>query len=174
VPEPRRVDGARGGPRAGYRYEHRREVVVAAPIDATFAFLADPPLLEPRWTSMQFVPGTPRDLGPGSEREYVFRWAGIPVYFRIRAAEYEPPFRLTLEQVLGPWQSHVRRITLSRDGAGTRVTEHDEVCAPPGVVDHVMHRFVVARQLAGVGAFRRDALLRHLGTPSTVGAASRE
>jgi hypothetical protein len=165
---------ARAEPRTGYRYEHRREVVVAAPIDQAFAFLADPqsvPLLEPPWTRMQCMPGTPRDLGLGSEREYVFRWARIPVYFRIRATEFEPPFRLALEQVLGPWQSHVRRIALRRDGAGTRVTEHDEFCAPPGLVDHVMHRFVVTRQLASIGAYRRGALLLHLGDPSTVPAA---
>jgi hypothetical protein len=150
--------------------------LVSAGIDDAFAFLADPrsvPSLEPSWTDLRFVTGPPRSFGLGSEREYIFRWSGFPVYLRLRVAEFEPPRRLTLEQVVGPWQSYRRAFTLRPVPGGTEIAEQDDFRGAPGPIDHLVHRLVVARQLRAIAAFRHEALVRHLGAHAPFAAAKR-
>jgi hypothetical protein len=152
--------------RRGYAYRYDQETLVLAHIDDAFAFLADPrsvSLRAPARMGVRFVAGPPRDLGLGSEREYIFRWSGIPVYVRLRVTEFEPPDRLALRQVLGPWQSYGRSFTLRRVPGGTSIAEHVDFRAMPGVLDHIVHRLVAARSLAEAAAVGRTALLRHLG-----------
>lgn len=154
--------------RRGYAYRRHWRTVVSASIEDAFTFLADPrtlPLLDPPGIETRFVSGPPRDFGLGSEREYVFRWSRFPLYLRLRVTEFEPPKRLVLEQVLGPWQRHDHAFSLNRGRDGTEIAEQADVCAPPGVIEELVHRLFVARQMRAIAAFRRDALLRHLGDP---------
>jgi hypothetical protein len=164
-----------GKPR-GYHYGHHQAIVVSAKIDHAFDFLADPaaiPLLDPPWTGARLIPAPGAASAPGDEREYVLRWLEIPVYLRIRVAEFEHPHRLVLEQALGPWQSFRQVFALRAVEEGTEIAETIDVRAMPGVVDHVVHRLVVARQLRAIDAFRRTALLRHLGAPAPRPQATR-
>ena len=152
----------------GFRYRRYRETVVAAKIDEAFAFLAHPDamvLLDVPWTGIRLVSGPPRPLGLASEREYIFRWSRIPVYLRVRVTEYDCPYRLSIDQVLGPWRRFRNVSTLRSFPGGTVIGEETDVVAMPGVVDHVVHRLKVARQLDAIDAYRHGALLRHLGTP---------
>ncbi len=160
----------------GYAYGQRWDVVVSASIDDAFAFLADPGSLaaiEPPSTDMRLVPGPPRVLGLGTESEYIFRWWGFPVYLRIRITEFEPPTRLVLEQVVGPWQSCRHAFTLGRIGGSTAIAGQDDFRGRPGVIDHLVHRLFVARQLRAIIRFRHEALLRRLGRPIALEAAVR-
>jgi hypothetical protein len=150
----------------GYAYGVRWEIMVSAGIDEAFAFLADPRSLaaiEPPSTAMRFVPGPSGDLGVGTEWEYIFRWWGFPVYLRVRVTELDPPTRLVLEQVVGPWQSCRHALTLQRIGGGTRIMGDDAFRGRPGLVDHLVHRLVAARQLRAIVTFRREAVRRRLG-----------
>jgi hypothetical protein len=152
----------------GYAYREDARIVVAAGIDEAFAFLADPrtlPLLDPPRLDTRFVPGPPRDFGLGSEREYVFRWSRFPLYLRLRVAEFEPPRRLVLAQVLGPWQRFVQTFGLRRVEDGTEIAEQGEARFSSGVIEGLVHRLIVARELRAITAFRHVALLRHLGDP---------
>jgi hypothetical protein len=160
------TDSDAGG--RGYAYREDARIVVAAGVDEAFAFLADPrtlPLLDPPRLDTRFVPGPLRDFGLGSEREYVFRWSRFPLYLRLRVAEFEPPRRLVLAQVLGPWQRFVHTFDLRRVGDGTEIAEQGEARISPGVTEALVHRLIVARQLRAVAVFRHEALLRHLGDP---------
>jgi hypothetical protein len=160
----------------GYAYGQRWDVVVSAGIDQAFAFLADPrsrAALESPSTDTRFVPGPPRDLGLGSEWEYIFRWWGFPVYLRLRVTEFDPPTRLVLDQVMGPWQSYRSALTLRRVGGGTRIAGQDDFSGGPGVFDHLVHRLVAARQVRAITRFRRDSLLRRLGDPTALDAVVR-
>jgi hypothetical protein len=151
----------------GFGYRQRWRAVVSASLEETFAFLADPrslPALEPAWTDMRFVPGPARDLGLGSEREYVFRWSGFPVYLRLRVTEFEPPRRLVLEQALGPFQACRRAFTLRSLQAGTAIAEQYDFRAMPGVLTGLVIRLVVARQLDEIAKFHHEALIEHLRT----------
>jgi len=159
---PALVSDARGG----YRYLQDRETVVAARIEDAFALLARPDalaLLDPPWTDVRFMRGPSARSGPGAEREFVFRWSGVPLYLLLRISEFEPPHRLVIEQALGPWREFRIAATLRSVPGGTAIVERTDVLAMPGAVDHALHRFVVARQLRAIDAFRHEALLRHLG-----------
>jgi hypothetical protein len=158
------------GRQKGYRYRQQQRTVVAATIEDAFDFLADPatlPLLDPPWVDMRLMPGPSRGCGVDSEREYLFRWSGILVYLLMRVAACERPHRLVLEQVLGPWQSFRQTFALRPRPEGTEIADDTEIRAMPGVVDHVIHRLVVARQVRAIEAFRRAMLGRYLGAPGT-------
>jgi hypothetical protein len=152
--------------RRGHAHRQDSRVVVSAKIDEAFAFLVDPRnmrVLDPPWTDFRFVSGPAMEFGLGSEREHTFRWSGIPVYLRIRVTAFEPPTLLVLDQVVGPWQSYRLALTFQRVPGGTEITEQEDVRAMPGFLDHLVHRLFVVRQLRAIAAFRREALLTHLG-----------
>jgi hypothetical protein len=158
------TDGNDGG--RGYAYREDVRIVVAAGIDEAFAFLADPrtlPLLDPPRLDTRLVPGPPGDFGLGSEREYVFRWSRFPLYLRLRVVEFEPPKRLVLAQVVGPWQRFVQTFGLRCVEDGTEIADQAEARSSPGVTEALVHRLIVVRQMRAIAAFRRDAFLRHLG-----------
>lgn len=142
----------------------RSSAVVAASPEDAFRFLADPAhaeLLSPPPLAMRNM--SAEGAGLGADLEYVFRWAGIPLYMRLKVDRFEPPQRIVLVQTLGPWRHYRQIYTLSRVAAGTRIEETIEFIRRPGWIEWVLDRFSIQPYLREVAAYRQRALLKHLG-----------
>lgn len=151
---------------SGYTYQFESETFINVRPEKAFAFLADActsPMLDPPWLKPQLLSSTLAPASSGSEIEYIYRWFEIPFYLRMIVTEHSPPMRLVRTQAQGPWQSFVHSSLLRPLAGGTVVSEVLRYRAAPDLFDRLFHRLVVQRQLRGVIAFRKRALIERFG-----------
>ncbi|HXG89761.1 MAG TPA: SRPBCC family protein [Vicinamibacterales bacterium] len=155
-------------PTAGGRPAHRlsrlrREAIVAAPRDETFAFFSDAANLErltPPWLKFRITTPMPITMGVGAEFEYRIVLHGITIPWRTQIDEWEPGRRFVDRQLQGPyrWWRHEHRFE-SVEG-GTRVI--DDVEYLPRA--NWLVAGWVRRDVERIFAFRQDALTREFDT----------
>ena len=134
------------------------ELVIDRPIDDVFAFFAKPENL---------ARITPPGLGfelrssdtvmrDGLEIEYRIRpLLGIPLTWRSRITDYDPPHGFRDIQLKGPYRSWDHRHRFEADGDRTRITDQVEYSLPLGPLGNIAHAAVVRSQLAEI--FRHRA-----------------
>jgi ligand-binding SRPBCC domain-containing protein len=140
----------------------RRETVVAAPLDETFAFFADARNLErltPPWLHFSIRTPPPLAMREGLEIDYRIVLRGVPMPWRSRIDVWEPCVRFVDRQLVGPyrWWRHEHRFEAAP--GGTRVVDEVEFMAR---LSWASGRFV-SRELERIFAFRQDALRQILG-----------
>ena len=140
----------------------RRETVVAAPLDETFAFFADACNLErltPPWLHFSIRTPSPLAMREGLEIDYRIVLRGVPMPWRSRIDVWEPGVRFVDRQLAGPyrWWRHDHRFEAMP--GGTRVVDEVEFMAR---LSWASGRFV-AGELERIFAFRQDALQQLLG-----------
>ncbi|HEY5057223.1 MAG TPA: SRPBCC family protein [Acidobacteriaceae bacterium] len=176
-------------------YSFRSEQWLPYPVEAVFAFFADPenlPALMPPWQRVRIEKLTlvpPRGdaahlsaKAAGAGSRIVLSMRAIPlVPIRVRwdaeIIEFEPNRHFTDRQVRGPfafWQHthHVR--ALDRNGPGvTVVTDEVNYDLPLWIFGHMAHALFLHRQIEKVFAFRRERIIDALArATSTQPAAS--
>lgn len=141
------------------------ETIVAAPLEATFAFFADAINLErltPPWLSFRIDTAPPIVMRVGAEIDYRIRVRGIPMPWRSRIDVWEPDVRFVDRQILGPYRWWVHEHRFEAVGRGVRVVDIVEYA--PRVA--WLTRGLVRRDLERIFAFRRQALPGMLVEPS--------
>jgi ligand-binding SRPBCC domain-containing protein len=79
-----------------------------APVEATFELFSDPTLLNnltPSWFNLEPQAHELQTLAPGVEITYRLRWRGIPLRWRSRIVDWEPPY-LELVPVFATGENH--------------------------------------------------------------------
>ena len=144
------------------------EMVVDRPIDEVFAFFSKPENL---------ARITPRNLGfelrtddthmrDHLEIEYRIRpLLGIPVTWRSRIVDYDPPHGFRDIQIKGPYRSWDHRHTFAADGDRTRITDDVEYSLPLGPLGDVAHAAVVRSQLEEIFRHRARTIRSVYGRP---------
>ena len=146
----------------------RRDLVVAAPLDETFAFFADAFNLErltPPWLNFRIRTPRPLVMREGVVIDYRIVLHGVPIPWRSRIDVWEPGVCFVDRQVIGPyrWWRHEHRFEAVRDG--TRVVDDVEFAAR---ISWASGRFV-RRELERIFTFRQEALRRIFGPPAADG-----
>ncbi|MGH7948618.1 MAG: SRPBCC family protein [Candidatus Binataceae bacterium] len=113
-----------------------REMVIARPLDQTFAFFADPRNLEtltPAFLRFRFLREPPRQLAAGLILEYRIRLYGVPVRWQTLIESFDPPHRFIDMQQRGPY-AHWRHTHSFEvvDQTVTRVRDAVEFAMPLG------------------------------------------
>jgi ligand-binding SRPBCC domain-containing protein len=143
---------------------HSRSIVINAPIEQVFHFHDDtrnllkitPPNINVRIKAM----GTPGLHYQVTLTVVMFRL--LPMKWVVRITEYEPPFRMTDEQVSGPFTTWKQTRLLREVEGGTELTDVVEYEAPFGVLGRIANALVIKRQIADMFSYRQQATKRLL------------
>ena len=143
--------------------ELHREAIVAAPLEATFAFFSDAANLQhltPPWINFTIRTPLPIVMHEGAVIDYRIGLYGLPIPWRTLIEVWEPGCRFVDLQVAGPyrWWRHEHRF--EADPMGTRVID---------VVRYVpraawISARLVRRDVERIFAYRAAELPRLLGS----------
>jgi hypothetical protein len=144
-----------------------QEQVIDAPIEEVFAPFADAGNLQaitPPWLHFRIISELPIEMRKGARIEYWLRLHGVPVRWRTVIEQWDPPHRFVDRQVRGPYALWEHTHTFEEVEGGTLVRDTVRYRVGKGPFGEVAHRLFVRRDLERIFAYRREAVLRIVGT----------
>lgn len=138
------------------RFESRQRF--ALPPGELFGFFADARNLEritPGWLRFQIVGVPPETIDVGTLIDYRLRWRGVPLSWRTRIDEWEPPHRFIDRQLRGPYRLWVHEHRFTALDGGTLVEDRVDFAAPGG---RLVGRLLVLPDVERIFAHRRRVL----------------
>jgi ligand-binding SRPBCC domain-containing protein len=153
-------------------YELTDRFEVAADIDRCWRFFSDAsnlPRITPPWLKFTIaMPAPLPQIKQGTTLDYTIRWMGLPMKWRTRIIEFDPPRQFIDLQIRGPYALwHHQHTFEPRDGGGNSAQTvcFDRVIyqLPVPLLRRVVHAAFVRRQLTEIFRFRRKVIGDHLG-----------
>jgi ligand-binding SRPBCC domain-containing protein len=147
-------------------YVLERSQIVAAPREEVFRFFEEPQNLAkitPRWLGFRITRADEPPMREGFRIDYQIRWLGLPVRWRTVIREYEAGRRFVDVQVSGPYRRWEHEHTFEDAEGGTLVRDRVQYELPFGILGHVAHRLLVARQLRRIFDHRSRRIKRLFG-----------
>lgn len=148
-------------------YQLTDQFEVSADIDRTWKFFssaANLPTITPPW--LNFVIHTPESIviEKDSVFDYTIRWFGVPVKWRTRILDWEPPHRFVDLQIRGPYSlwHHEHRFEPLPSG-GVRCFDRVIYQLPFGWIGRMTHALIVRKQLIDIFRYRREVIGKSLG-----------
>jgi hypothetical protein len=137
-----------------------RTQTVAVPLEDAFAFFADPwnlAAITPPWLEFEIVEAPPQ-LEEGSLIAYRLRLFRIPIHWRTRIVEWEPPHGFVDVQIAGPYRRWEHTHRLRAVDGGTEI--HDRVVyrLPLEPLASLVAPFTVERWLDDIFAYRAERI----------------
>lgn len=132
---------------------------LAAPLDEVFGFFSDACNLQaitPPWVGFRIHTPAPIDMGKDTQIEYTLRLAGIPLRWRTRITEWDPPHRFVDVAERSPYALWEHAHTFESDGDGVRMTDSVRYALPFGPLGSLAHALIVRRALDAIFDYRRD------------------
>ncbi|MCA9122943.1 MAG: SRPBCC family protein [Planctomycetaceae bacterium] len=126
--------------------------------DRVFEFFADAYQLEaitPPWLHFSVLTPRPIEMCPGRLIDYRLRLHGVPIRWRSKISDWQPPFQFVDEQLKGPYHYWHHQHTFEEVSDGTLVRDVVNYAVPLGFI---LHPLLVRRDLTRIFEFRRDAL----------------
>lgn len=138
-----------------------------ADADRTWAFFSSAdnlPRITPPWLRFKVLTPAPVRIGPDSLLDYTIRWKGVPLRWRTKIIDWQPPTRFVDLQLRGPyamWHHQHAFVPLAEGG----VSCADRVIyrLPFSLLGRIAHAALVKRQLLDIFRFRRGVIGQHLG-----------
>ena len=153
-------------------YVLERVQFIPRPLTEVFPFFADASNLEaitPKFLNFQILTPRPIPLRPGSLIDYQIKLFGLPLKWRTRIEEFEPPQRFVDVQLRGPYKLWHHTHEFLETGGGTLMTDRVRYQLSFGPLGSLAHILWVRRTLARIFDHRRQTIERlHCGeTPPT-------
>ena len=141
---------------------HRFKTSMTLPfgLRETFAFFADASNLEkitPPELSFHILTPQPIDIIEGSEIDYQLRLYGLPLSWRARITNWNPPHRFVDEQIQGPYKLWVHLHRFYQQNGSTKVVDEVRYQLPLWPLGEVVYPLVAA-QLRRIFRFRKQAI----------------
>jgi uncharacterized protein (TIGR01777 family) len=137
------------------------EQFIPAPIDEVFAFFSDAynlAKITPAFMRFKVLGLDTEALREGTLLDYRMRVRGLPVRWRTRITRWDPPHFFADVQLRGPYRLwHHEHRFVSCDG-GTLMRDSVRYVVPLGIVGEFAVGPLVARDLATIFAYRREAI----------------
>jgi ligand-binding SRPBCC domain-containing protein len=124
-----------------------------------FEFFSDAHNLErltPPWLRFEIVTPGPIHLQSGALIDYRIRFRGIPLRWRTRILDWEPPWRFTDEQIKGPYRQWLHEHTFQSQDGGTVCRDHVRYAVYGG---SFVNRLFVRPDIKKIFAYRTERLL---------------
>lgn len=138
---------------------------IQAPPDEVFDFFAEARNLEeitPPWLHFRIISAPDRVRG-GEEISYRLRLHGIPIRWRSRIEDWEPPHRFADTQLRGPYSLWHHTHTVEPNGDGVVMRDRVRYSLPLGPLGEAVHRLLVRRDLERIFDYRHEAIERRFG-----------
>ncbi len=139
----------------------RTEQVIPRPLGAVFPFFADAHNLErltpPNLRFRILTPG-PIEMRTGTLIDYRVSLRGVPMRWRTRISEWDPPHRFEDTQLRGPYALWVHSHVFEPHPDGTLMTDLVRYRAPLGPLGRVTDALIIRRDLRRIFAYRRRAV----------------
>ena len=147
-----------------------REQHLPQPPEEAFAFFGDAHNLEaitPPWLGFRIVTPGPIEMAAGTLLEYRLRLHGVPVGWRTRIEQWEPPRRFVDVQLSGPYRLWHHTHSFERDGDGTLMRDRVRYALPLWPLGELAHLALVRRDLERIFSFRQQRIARLLAQDFT-------
>ena len=134
--------------------------ILPGPQTEVFSFFADAFQLEritPSWLHFAVLASRPLEIHAGTLIEYRLRLHGLPLRWKTRIRDWEPPLRFVDEQLQGPYRRWHHEHTFLEAGQNTVVRDIVRYRVPGGAL---IHSLFVKRDLRRIFQFRQQALGR--------------
>lgn len=144
-------------------YTLRREQFVPKPIDEVFAFFSDAGNLQaitPDHLSFQILTPRPIDMHPGALLDYRLRWHGVPLRWRTKILEWNPPHSFVDVQLKGPYKLWHHTHAFESEAGGTRMRDTVNYELPLGLLGGIAHALMVGKDVEAIFDFRRQEIAR--------------
>ena len=141
----------------------RREQFVPRLPEEVFRFFSDAANLQritPPYLDFQILTQQPIELCRGALLDYRLKWHGLPLRWRTRILEWNPPQAFVDLQVKGPYKLWRHTHTFTRENEGTRMTDTVEYELPLGPLGAIAHALMVRKDIEGIFDFRREQIER--------------
>jgi ligand-binding SRPBCC domain-containing protein len=141
----------------------RREQHLERPLEELFPFFSDPgnlALITPPSLGFQVLSATTDTVQEGTEIDYSLRVRGLPVRWRSRIVQWDPPYGFTDIQLRGPYRLwHHQHHFEERDGI-TISKDHVEYAMIGGAL---IDKLLVRPDLERIFDYRSEQLARLFG-----------
>jgi ligand-binding SRPBCC domain-containing protein len=142
-----------------------RETWLPYPVEQVFDFFADAHNLEaitpPRLKFHILTPG-PIKVQTGTLIEYRLKLYGLPLHWRTRIENWNPPYEFVDTQLSGPYKvwRHLHRFHAeTRKGVdGTLMIDHVDYQLPFGPLGRLTQALWVGRDVEGIFTYRESAI----------------
>jgi ligand-binding SRPBCC domain-containing protein len=140
-----------------------RDIVVSRGIREVFEFFADPQNLNeltPPWLHFHIVACSTPTIGPGTLIDYRLKLHGIPLRWRSRIRDWNPPYGFADEQLRGPYRSWLHHHSFEDLGARTRCKDVVRYSVLGG---SIVDRLLVRRDVERIFDYRTEQMSRIFG-----------
>jgi ligand-binding SRPBCC domain-containing protein len=148
------------------RFVLQSACVVPRPIDEVFTFFGDAHNLQqltPPWLNFEILTPAPIDMKPGALIDYKLRVHRLPLRWRTRINEWQPPHRFVDEQIKGPYKRWVHEHRFEADGDSTVCHDRVEYDVP---LAWIAHRLFVKPDVLKIFAYRTERLAQVFASPA--------
>ncbi len=138
-----------------------QEQFIARPREEVFAFFADAANLgriTPPWLHFRILSPTPIAMRRGARIDYRIRLRGIPIVWKTEIVEWHPPDHFVDVQLQGPYRLWEHRHEFIDVAGGTLARDEVRYALPGGWVTEPLRRWIVARDIAAIFGYRREAM----------------
>jgi uncharacterized protein (TIGR01777 family) len=146
-------------------HELRTRTVIDAPLDKVFAFFSRAEnlgLFTPAAMRFEIQSGAAA-ITNGSTIDYRLRVGPMPIRWRTRIAEWEPPHCFIDLQELGPYRCWWHKHTFSAQGSRTVMEDHVYYAPPFGGLGRLANRWFIVPRLRQIFGYRRDVIRLRFG-----------
>jgi ligand-binding SRPBCC domain-containing protein len=142
-------------------YRLHRELWIPRPVESVFDFFSRAENLgriTPEWLNFQMLTPAEVEMKAGTVLDYRLRVHGIPVRWRTRIVEWDPPYRFVEVQERGPYKlwRHTHRFV--RSGDGTTITDDVEYALPFGILGALVNWLQVRRDVKQIFDHRNQQI----------------
>lgn len=144
-------------------HQFQCDVWLPLPPEELFPFFSDAANLDgitPPWLHFRIVTPQPLEMRAGTLIDYKLKVRGMPLRWRTRIREWQPPHRFVDEQLRGPYRQWIHEHLLEARDGGTLARDVVRYAVP---LDCIMHPLFVRRDVESLFAFRQDALRKKFG-----------
>tara|TARA_R110002072_G_scaffold10569_34_gene49266 strand:+ start:223 stop:690 length:468 start_codon:yes stop_codon:yes gene_type:complete len=144
----------------------QRQLTLKRPLDEVFPFFADPRNLEaltPDFLKFRVLGMTTPEIEEGTEIDYSLRLRGLPIRWRSRITDWNPPFGFTDVQVQGPYRLWHHEHKFEARGGLTIASDHITYAVLGG---SLVDRFLVRPDLERIFDHRTQRMAELLERPA--------
>ena len=148
-------------------FELTDSFVVSGGLDRCWEFFGSAenlPLITPPWLHFRLAMAAPYPrIEQDTLLDYTIRWCGIPIRWRTRIIDWDPPRTFIDLQVRGPYALWHHQHSFKAVDGGVECRDRVIYQLPMPIVRAMVHPLLVKRQLIEIFQFRRETIARNLG-----------
>jgi ligand-binding SRPBCC domain-containing protein len=140
-------------------HSYNSELWLPRSVDEVFAFFSDAYNLQaitPDWLNFEILTPRPIAMHAGALIDYKLRVRGIPLKWRTKITQWQPPHRFVDEQIRGPYRQWIHEHRFEPKDGGTLCKDHVRYAVLGG---ELVNRLFVRRDVEGIFDYRKAKLV---------------